>query len=246
MTKSARVIAAAAIALACLSIDAQSQDAAPNGASNAVRDNDSKQTQILFAGVKLVKEKHPAEAIQDYFDIVIASYEATYPPGGKAVYCARSSTESLLYLMQAAKDKKEAVVIGPAWCDAYYLKAYALVDLGRSAEARATLEKAIAMSPKNAHYVVELATFYRNEKDWKEALARYDTAAQIAREFAPAESKTMELGEALRGKGYVLVEMGRLDEAEAIYKECLTINPNDMTAAGELGYVQAKRKKGKS
>jgi Flp pilus assembly protein TadD len=219
--------------------------AAPSNAAPADRENEARQTQLLHAGVQLLKERRPAEAIENYFDKVIASYEAKYPADGEATYCARSETESLLYLMQSAADKKASVVIGPAWCDAYFLRAYGLIELGRNAQARASLEKAIAMSPKNAHYLSELASLYRREKNWKEAITRYETASQLAREFAPPESKSIELGEALRGRGYVLVELGRLEEAEATYKQCLEINSADKAAKAELGYVQSRRQQQK-
>jgi Flp pilus assembly protein TadD len=211
----------------------------------AVRENDARQTQILTAGAQLLKERRPAEAIENYFDKVIASYEALYTAGDKATYCARTETESLLYLMQSAADKKSSVVIGPAWCDAYFLRAYGLIELGRNVQARAALEKAIAMSPKNAHYLSELASIYQREKNWKESLARYETASQLAREFSPPESKNIELGEALRGRGYALVELGRLEEAEATYKQCLEVNFADKAAKAELGYVQSRRQRQK-
>ena len=188
----------------------------------------------------MLKDRRPAEAIENYFDKVIASYEAMYPAGVKATYCARSAPESLLYLMQSAADMQTSVVIGPAWCDAYYLRAYGLIELGRNAQARESLEKAIAMSPKNPHYLSELASLYGREKNWKEAITRYETAYQLAREFSPPESKGIEIGEALRGKGYVLVELGRLEEAEATYKQCLEINSTDKVAIGELRYVQSR------
>jgi tetratricopeptide (TPR) repeat protein len=242
MAKYVGIIGAVATALSLVSMTAHSQTAAPEGAGAIARDNDIRQTQVLNAGARLLKERHPAEAIQNYFDKVIASYEAMYPAGPKATYCARSPQESLFYLMQSAKDKKASVVIGPAWCDAYYLKAYALIDLGRGAEARDLLEKAISMSPENAHYVAELGSLYLREKKRNEALANYETAAQLARDFSPPDSKVIELGEALRGKAYVLVELGRLEEAEATYKQCLEINPADKVAIGELGYVQSRRK----
>jgi tetratricopeptide (TPR) repeat protein len=238
-------VIAAATALALASVDAQCQTSGQDVAGTAPRENDARQTQTLKAGVQLLKEHHPAEAIQNYFDKVIASYEAMYPADVKFTYCARSAPESLSYLAQAAKDNKASVVIGPAWCDAYFLRAYGLIDLGRNAEARQSLEKAIGMSPHNAHYVSELASLYRLEKNWKEALAKSETAAQLARDFSPPESRVIELGEALRGKGYVLVELGRFDEAEATYKQCLEINPADKAALGELGYVRARLKKEK-
>ncbi len=212
----------------------------------AARENEAKQTQILNYGAQLLKERRPAEAIENYFDKVIASYEAVYPADAKAIYCARSAPERLLYLMQAAVDKKASVVIGPTWCDAYFLRAYGLIELGRNAQARESLEKAVAMSPKNAHYLSELASLDLRENNWKEAITRYETASQLAREFSPPESKGIELGEALRGRGYVLAELGRLEEAEATYQQCLEINSADNAAIGELRYVQSQRQKQKS
>lgn len=219
---------------------AQSPSPSPAEPTAAAREFEAKQTEILNAGVALVKQKRPAEAIEHDFDKVIASYQAMYPAGGKAVFCARSPTESLSYLLQSTADKREAIVLGPAWCDAYYLRAYALIDLGHKEQAREALEKALAMSPRNAHYMAELASMSRSEKDWNGALAKYEMAVQYAREFSPPVSKTIELGEALRGKGYVLVELGRLEEAEATYKQCLDINAADKIAMGELRYVQTR------
>lgn len=215
------------------------------GSASTVGENDARQMQVLNAGAQLLREGRPAEAIENYFDKVIASYEATYPAGVKATYCGRSPTETLVYLMQAAVDKKASVVLGPTWCDAYYLRAYALIELGHNAQARESLKKAIAMSSKNSQYRSELASLDRREKNWKEAIAGYETASELARQYSPPETKVIELGAALRGKGYVLVELGRLEEAAATYKQCLEIDAADKAAIAELRYVQSRRQQQK-
>jgi tetratricopeptide (TPR) repeat protein len=46
---------------------------------------------------------------------------------------------------------------------------------------------------------------------------------------------------ALRKRGYVLVELERWDEAEAAYKDSLKLEPNDETAQSELEYITANR-----
>ena len=43
----------------------------------------------------------------------------------------------------------------------------------------------------------------------------------------------------LRGKGYALGELGRLDEAIAAYEEALKDAPQDRLAQGELRYLRA-------
>jgi Flp pilus assembly protein TadD len=66
----------------------------------------------------------------------------------------------------------------------------------------------------------------------------------VAEESVDQARKNGELGRALRGKGFVLVELGKLDEAEAMYRRCLAIDPADTKAANELRYVQSRRQSG--
>ena len=40
-----------------------------------------------------------------------------------------------------------------------------------------------------------------------------------------------------------LVEQGKLDEAEAIYRKALEANPKDQKSQGELRYIEGLRKK---
>lgn len=70
----------------------------------------------------------------------------------------------------------------------------------------------------------------------EEALAQLDT--YLARNAdLPDEMKA----NALRKRGYVLVELGHWDEAEAAYKDSLKLEPNDETAQGELEYIGKNR-----
>jgi hypothetical protein len=48
---------------------------------------------------------------------------------------------------------------------------------------------------------------------------------------------------ARRGQGYVLVEPGKLDEAEEKYQQCIAANPNDSKAKAELDYVRKRKEK---
>jgi tetratricopeptide (TPR) repeat protein len=73
--------------------------------------------------------------------------------------------------------------------------------------------------------------------DWPGALGYFNRARDTAPVFAPEGEADAELARALRGIGYVDVELGKLDEAEAMYRRCLDIDPKDQKATGELGYV---------
>jgi hypothetical protein len=46
----------------------------------------------------------------------------------------------------------------------------------------------------------------------------------------------------LRGEGYALVDLNRLDEAEAAYKESLKVDPDHGHALEELKFIESVRR----
>ena len=50
-----------------------------------------------------------------------------------------------------------------------------------------------------------------------------------------------ETGNAWRCMGYALIEQGRYDEAEALYRACLKLDPGDAKAKNELAYIAGQR-----
>jgi len=229
------------VLLLLLAVPSEAQAVDAPQSSN--KDEDLKDVKLLEEGAKLLKVGRTAEAIGSYFDKVIASFEVKYSKSDKTIFCARTAEETLFYLALAASDHKDAAVFSSTWADAYYLKAYGLIDLQRVAEARDFLGRALALSPQNAQYMAELAHVYGYEKNWSRALELYKAAAEAAEITSPAEVRTAELARAWRGMGYVYVELGRLDEAEAMYEKCLEADPNDRTASSELQYVNSLRAK---
>lgn len=212
---------------------------------------DDAQWATLAKGVSLVEQKQPAQAIAASFEPVIAAYAARHTKPDELVYSAVTGAETLTYLMQEStrtdKDevKRTAIVVGPAWGYAWFWKGYALGELGDNVAAQAALHEALRLSPSNPHFLSELGYTYIREKRWIEALTTYESADAFAL-FAPEESQKEERGRAWRGQGYALVELGRYDEAEAKYRACLKLNPEDEKARGELGYVLEQKAKAKA
>lgn len=220
----------------------QAQQPAP--VAKPMVDEDAPQANLLFEGRRLMNAKKPQEAISNCYDKVIAYFETKYRDKKELIYCCRTSNETVLYMMTAAYTKKQnAVVLNYSWAEAHFLKGYALLDLGKVPEAKASLEKALLFSPNNAQFLSELAYCYQSEKNWPKALELYTSAEEAAKTTSPEEVKSTELARALRGQGYVLVEQGKLDQAERIFEQCLTLNPDDTVAKGELDYTRGLQKK---
>jgi len=232
---------AAAILLSLAASYSPAQEQAPTEAQVRAQQEDMEQLKLLFAGAEVMEARKPREAIAGYFDRILAFYEARHRDTKDRIYCARNREEAIYYLTQhvAGKSGTGAIVVG-VWCDAHFLKAFALVELGRMADAKASLTSAIAMSPANSQYLSELGHVYQVEKDWSKAMETYQ-AAEANAALSDPKIRNTHLARAKRGMGYVLIELDRLDEAEAKYRECLEINPDDTMAAGQLDYIRRLR-----
>ena len=197
----------------------------------------------IEAAAQLVRAHQPQAAV-DRLAPVIAAYDADLSRETRRLYCGMSLQESFIYMGMAAKDKAGAVALLPGYCTALYLNGYALVDLGRLAEAKAIYERLIALAPVHAQFQTEYGQLIRLEKDWPRMLSICEKSAEAARMNDPAIRREQE-GLALRCQGYALIELGRWDEAETRYRQALTLDPNDRKAQNELRYIAEQRAKAK-
>ena len=183
----------------------------------------------------------PAKALETVAPAV-TEYERAYAGEKRRIYCGISPTQTVAALARAANDKMSAVAVGEGYCTALYLRAFALVDVGQVSEAELGFLRLVELAPFNARYVYELANIRRMTKRYDLALEGYRTAAGLAG-LAPSGREKAERGAAWRQIGWILVEQGKWDEAEAIYRDCLKLDPDDKKATAELGYIAENRPK---
>ena len=99
------------------------------------------------------------------------------------------------------------------------------MQLGRSADALAPMQKAAALLPGDAEAHNNLGTTLHDLCRLDEAEASYQQALRINPEYAHAQSNL----------GATLHDLNRLDEAEASYRRALQINPEYAKAHSNLG-----------
>ena len=189
----------------------------------------------------LIREKKPAEAIV-VLDRIIAAQAAAHAGEQRPIYCAYTPGEVADYAFLGLLTGKGALVLDDQWCMALFLKGYALIDLDRSEEARPFLEQALAMAPGNSQFLSELGEWHKVRRNWDRAFAYFQEAARTA-DQSPEQIRLGHKTRALRGMGYVLIEQGKLDEAERIFRQCLDLNPNDEGAKTELEYIRRQRQR---
>ena len=116
-------------------------------------------------------------------------------------------------------------------------------EIGRSEDALRVLTHGLTLSPLDGiilgdhapHLMADRAVTLARLNRLDEALAAYDLGL-----------KELELEEPMaarfhRGRGFVLIEMQRLDDAEAAYREAVKLDPKDKLAVHQLDYIASIR-----
>lgn len=127
------------------------------------------------------------------------------------------------------------------WGYANCLQAQAFIRVEKQdyAGAVALLENLAKLAPYSANAREEMAAALNRLGRFEEALASYKTSYQLAERHG---SQKPFRGIALRGMGFALIELNRLDEAEQAYRQDLEIEPMNKLALGELAYIERLRK----
>ena len=198
--------------------------------------------QAVAQAAALVQQQQPAQALA-LLEPVIAGFDPqiTEAEASGMAFCATSAMESLLYSSIAAGAKKSGKVFSADLCTALFLKGFALAELDRKAEALTTLEALTRLAPMHAHYWVELGAAYRAAGQLDAAHKAYQQAIDNVQWVEDHTSATLMRAAARRGIGYVLIEKGDLDGAEAAYRASLKDDPDSAIAKSELDYIKSKR-----
>lgn len=205
--------------------------------------------QKVLDAVKMIEAGKIQLAVDGPLTEVVNRYEAMYAGKPGKVFCARGMVDGLAYASMGSKAVNGKAdmpvqVIGPAWALAYWARGYAYSEMARYADARAELEKALALSPMDSQYKSELAFTYQRSGDWNRMLALYREAEGDADISSGTPEQATQLKcVALRGQGYALVELHRLDEAGKAYRGCLKLVPGEPRSLGELEYIQGLQAK---
>jgi tetratricopeptide (TPR) repeat protein len=208
--------------------------AAPDPSDKVKRENAA----LTQARVAILTSK-PADAIA-LLDPLLAELEADAATHKERLYSGQTPEQTLAYMLIAAADRVSATDIGPLLGEANFWKGFALTDLGRASEALSFYERAVALAPSNPQFICELARLHATRKETDIALKLFDRCL-AENMMAPEMARPHVKAVALRGRGYVLIDMDKLAEAERAYRDSLQIEPNNPVALGDLKYIAQMR-----
>ena len=138
---------------------------------------------------------------------------------------------------QAAEYFQKTLIFKPEFQQAYYDLAGVQINLSKTQDALATLEKARAKFPENFLTEFLFGLAYNTRKEYAEAVKHFTAAEVIAR---ATDSK--RLNEAFYFQlGAVYERNGDYQQSEIYFQKCLEMAPDFAEALNYLGYMWADR-----
>lgn len=146
---------------------------------------------------------------------------------------------SLMASVGAAKESRETQVVTQA--NVYPMIALILgsaaVERQDYAGAVAILDRGLALQPNDRFLLTERLAALQGLGRWQEALDAADAALASGDMLISSHPASL-----LRKRGFSLIELGRLDEAQAAYEESLKTEPDNAAALRELEYIGEQRR----
>jgi len=116
-------------------------------------------------------------------------------------------------------------------------------EIGRMEDGIRVLDEGLALSPEPDAKAGQMVISLLGEKGFAlAALKRYpDALAVYEQGIALKDTPPLERAILYRGKGLIMTETNRLDDAEAAYRESLKLDPGNPRAENELRYIAGLR-----
>lgn len=195
------------------------------------------QGQKVSAARELIGRKKFDEAVE-LLDSVIAFFETRYVTTNTTCVSVETKADFQRFLTQSGRTN--AVWLDWSYKQAYYFKAFIATELNEHERALRLLDKVLEVSPDDVGALSEKGNIYNITGRPRQGLEQNRKAWELAKDV---DSRKPLAARALRGMGYAYVELGRLQEAEAAYRDSLTLDPDNRIALEELTYIGALRNK---
>jgi tetratricopeptide (TPR) repeat protein len=203
-------------------------DEVDNGRDSEIKEEMSRARQLAKAGHKLEARQIADETILEFEKLLDSS---------KTQLFFRSSKECIQYISTNGITERFQW-IGSGYMEAFQLKAFLFAKDHNYSESLEILEKIINIAPTSANVEFERGYVLHQMGRSAEALEAYQEALRLSREY---ESQKVLEAAVLRSIGHVLIDLGKLDDAESSLRKSLELDPTNRGAMGQLLYIDQLR-----
>lgn len=209
------------------------------------------QADVVRGGLRAVQRR--AAELETALAGAGEAYAAAPADGSSGTVLADGMHETLAVLAAAAigqsgPDRKVEAVADPYPAIAFLLGSY-YNEIGRPADALRVLDAGLALpggfpgehlGRSRPLMAGERGVAFAKMKRWSESLAAYDGG------LALPGLQARDRARLLRGRGFALIELNRVDEAETAFRDSLKAEPGNPLAFNELLYITQLRQGGAS
>ena len=170
-------------------------------------------------------------------------YRYEYEDAENALYIKFWDMKDFVYyatrLKEQGKAKRNIFWQLNAYGRAHYYLGFLYIRQRQSTPALKYLDAGLALEPHQPLLKMEHARAMAQSGDRLTALREFEEVIAMGDEILPSLQAV-----AIRGKGFELIELARLDEAEAAFRESLRVEPKSPVALHELEYIRHLRQGG--
>ncbi|SDN10210.1 tetratricopeptide repeat protein [Polaromonas sp. JS666] len=185
--------------------------------------------------VALVRAKRLSDAERKAIELQ-EKFEASFDR--KMRQYSFQSKEEYLEFKQSAPEQFEWIDWG--YKETLQMKAFIAADKREFPTALSILATIEKIAPASAGTAAERGYILNQLGQPENALAAYKKALSLSTRY---QSQRPFQAAALRGIGFALIELSKLDEAEAVFNDSLKIEPANKVALNELAYIRDLRAK---
>lgn len=177
---------------------------------------------------------------QKILNKVLRHFAKLMPKGKGNIYlCFDNDDDYEQYLAHLRPDRRKQVVrVHASYAQALQLTAFIASARHDWDKALKYLDIRMAVSPDDMQPYVEKGYVLNAQGKPRQAYETYNKGYALGQAHHAID---FERAMALRGMGSTLIDLGRLDEAEADFNKSLELDPGNPVAMNELGYIRKLR-----
>jgi tetratricopeptide (TPR) repeat protein len=200
----------------------------------------------LGRAMDAINQGRPADAVE-LAGAVADDFQRAHPRSNThCVYSATSLSQALLYSAISTKAGcKDSEMVTGDFARAYFVKGFALFNLGRFDDAIQAYSQAIALSPLTPPFWMERAEGYKSLRQWDKAFKDFEAAAGNAEvgDLDDPAAKSLDLARAYRGMAFVKVEQNDLKAARTYLDKALAAKPDDARTKADIADLEQRERR---
>ena len=202
-----------------------------------------------FSAARALITKKDYALADSLLDALIKEFEALMVDTKNNRYvCIRYDSDYEQFLKEEAadqpgKDRRPIIRVHASFSRALQLKGWIAVDQKEWVKALDCFKKEMQYTPYEPDQYIEQGVAFNQSGSSQKVFESYQRAYALAEAHG---NNVYDKAIALRGMGYSLIDLAKLDEATALFEKSLILDPGNKIALNEISYIKMLKVRNKA